>query len=71
MTGILLSLHVIAAILAIGPVAVAASMFPVASRAALADPDSASVARRACCIASFGCMPRSELSFRCSVSPPP
>jgi hypothetical protein len=44
MTGILLSLHVIAAILAIGPVAVAASMFPVASRAALADPDSASVA---------------------------
>ena len=44
MTGILLSLHVIAAILAIGPVAVAASMFPVASRAALADPDSGSVA---------------------------
>ena len=44
MTGILLSLHVIAAILAIGPVAVAASMFPVGSRAALADPDSASVA---------------------------
>ncbi|MEV5344822.1 hypothetical protein ACIG54_30790 [Streptomyces achromogenes] len=36
MTKFLLAVHVIAAILAIGPVAVAASMFPPAARAALA-----------------------------------
>jgi len=36
MTGFLLSAHVIAAILAVGPVAVAASMFPAAARAAAA-----------------------------------
>lgn len=38
MTKLLLSLHVVAAILAVGPVTVAASMFPRAARAALADP---------------------------------
>ncbi|WP_040795911.1 hypothetical protein [Nocardia higoensis] len=39
MTGFLLSVHVLAAILAIGPVAVAASMYPPAVRAAHRDPD--------------------------------
>ncbi|WP_410809842.1 DUF2269 family protein [Micromonospora sp. 067-2] len=38
MTKFLLSLHVVAAILAIGPVTVAASMFPRSARAALAEP---------------------------------
>ncbi|MCL9796839.1 protease, partial [Frankia sp. AgKG'84/4] len=38
MTKLLLSVHVLAAILAIGPVAVAASMFPPAARAALSAP---------------------------------
>ncbi|MBB5907673.1 DUF2269 family protein [Actinoalloteichus hymeniacidonis] len=38
MTKFLLSVHVIAAIIAIGPVAVAASMFPVAARTALSSP---------------------------------
>jgi hypothetical protein len=38
-TKLLLSIHVLAAIIAIGPVAVAASMFPAATRHALADPD--------------------------------
>ncbi|MBB6570305.1 hypothetical protein HPO96_33470 [Kribbella sandramycini] len=33
MTGLLLSVHVLGAILAVGPVAVAASMFPAAARA--------------------------------------
>ncbi|WP_030347733.1 membrane protein [Streptomyces sp. NRRL S-1022] len=37
MTKFLLAVHVIAAILAVGPVAVAASMFPPAARRALAD----------------------------------
>jgi hypothetical protein len=37
-TKLLLSVHVLAAILAVGPVAVAASMFPAAVRRALADP---------------------------------
>jgi hypothetical protein len=37
-TKILLIVHVLAAILAVGPVAVAASMFPSAARRALADP---------------------------------
>ncbi|MYW46174.1 protease, partial [Streptomyces sp. SID161] len=36
MTKFLLAVHVIAAILAVGPVAVAASMFPPAARRALA-----------------------------------
>ena len=39
MTKALLALHVIAAILAIGPVAVAASMFPAMARRALAAPE--------------------------------
>ncbi|MCK9895513.1 protease [Frankia sp. AgB32] len=38
MTKLLLSVHVLAAIVSIGPVAVAASMFPPAARAALAAP---------------------------------
>ncbi|MEU4347801.1 DUF2269 family protein [Streptomyces sp. NPDC023838] len=41
MTKFLLTLHLLAAILAIGPVAVAASMFPPAARRALAAPDDA------------------------------
>ncbi|MGQ5653573.1 hypothetical protein ACWCPK_10655 [Streptomyces sp. NPDC001953] len=40
MTKVLLSLHVLAAIIAIGPVSIAASMFPPAARRAVAnDPD--------------------------------
>ncbi|MGW0184308.1 DUF2269 family protein [Streptomyces sp. NPDC003362] len=39
MTKFLLAVHVIAAILAIGPVTVAASMFPPAARRAMASPD--------------------------------
>ena len=39
MTKVLLSIHVLAAILTIGPVAVAASRFPPAARAALSAPD--------------------------------
>ncbi|WFE19550.1 hypothetical protein O7621_16555 [Solwaraspora sp. WMMD937] len=38
MTKFLLSVHVLAAIVAIGPVTVAASMFPAAARRAIADP---------------------------------
>jgi hypothetical protein len=38
-SGFLLSVHVLAAILAIGPVAIAASMFPRFARLALAEPD--------------------------------
>jgi uncharacterized membrane protein len=38
MTKVLLSIHVLAAVIAIGPVAVAASMFPPATRRALASP---------------------------------
>ncbi|GAA2177748.1 hypothetical protein GCM10009847_05070 [Leucobacter tardus] len=38
MTGFLLAVHVLAAILTIGPVAIAASMFPPAVRASLEDP---------------------------------
>ncbi|HLS79717.1 MAG TPA: hypothetical protein VK083_23280 [Nocardia sp.] len=41
MTGFLLSIHVLAAILAIGPVAVAASMYPPAVRAAHREPGDA------------------------------
>lgn len=41
MTKFLLSLHVLAAIVAIGPVTVAASMFPAAARRAWAEPDDA------------------------------
>ncbi|MBF6353168.1 hypothetical protein IU449_01145 [Nocardia higoensis] len=41
MTGFLLSVHVLAAILSIGPVAVVASMYPPAVRAAHRDPDDA------------------------------
>jgi uncharacterized membrane protein len=37
-TKLLLSIHVLAAIIAIGPVTVAASMFPAATRRVLADP---------------------------------
>ncbi|MBE4740133.1 MULTISPECIES: hypothetical protein [Streptomyces] len=40
MTKFLLSLHVLAAIVAVGPVTVAASMFPPSARKALAEPDS-------------------------------
>ncbi|MCW8098536.1 DUF2269 family protein [Streptomyces tauricus] len=39
MTKFLLVLHVLAAIVAVGPVTVAASMFPPSARRALADPD--------------------------------
>lgn len=39
MTKLLLALHVLAAIVAVGPVTVAASMFPPAARRALAAPD--------------------------------
>ncbi|MER6984184.1 DUF2269 family protein, partial [Streptomyces carpinensis] len=39
MTKFLLAVHVLAAIVAIGPVTVAASMFPPAARRALASPD--------------------------------
>ena len=38
MTKLLLSIHVLAAIIAIGPVTVAASMFPAATRRALSEP---------------------------------
>ncbi|HEX6451838.1 MAG TPA: DUF2269 family protein [Trebonia sp.] len=38
MTGFLLAVHVLGAILAVGPVAVAASMLPAAARAAIAAP---------------------------------
>ncbi|MGW0705018.1 protease [Streptomyces sp. NPDC002643] len=40
MTKLLLSLHVLAAIVAVGPVTVAASMFPPSARKALAEPGS-------------------------------
>ncbi|MFI5734945.1 hypothetical protein ACIA49_32830 [Kribbella sp. NPDC051587] len=39
MTAFLLSIHVLAAILAVGPVAIAASMFPRAARGAFGHPD--------------------------------
>ncbi|HWC79222.1 MAG TPA: hypothetical protein VG756_04580 [Pseudonocardiaceae bacterium] len=39
MTKALLAIHVLAAIIAIGPVTVAASMFPAAARRAAAEPD--------------------------------
>ncbi|QUH02381.1 DUF2269 family protein [Saccharopolyspora erythraea] len=42
MTKVLLSIHVLAAIIAIGPVTVAASMFPAAARRALAATDAGS-----------------------------
>lgn len=45
MTKFLLSLHVLAAIIAVGPVAVAASMFPAALRRANEDPDAVSTLR--------------------------
>jgi hypothetical protein len=41
MTALLLSLHVLAAILTVGPVAITASMFPRTARRALAAPDDA------------------------------
>ncbi|WP_405059197.1 hypothetical protein OG474_41630 [Kribbella sp. NBC_01505] len=41
MTGFLLSVHVLAAILAVGPVAIAASMFPRAARSAFDHPHDA------------------------------
>ncbi|MEU6090580.1 hypothetical protein ABZ865_27985 [Streptomyces sp. NPDC047085] len=44
MTKFLLAVHVLAAIVAIGPVTVAASMFPPAARRVLADPDDARAA---------------------------
>ncbi|WP_423462256.1 DUF2269 family protein [Promicromonospora sp. MS192] len=47
MTALLLSLHVLAAILTVGPVAITASMFPRAARRALAAPDDASAAAAA------------------------
>ncbi|MDX3831733.1 protease [Streptomyces europaeiscabiei] len=40
MTKFLLSLHVLAAIVAVGPITVAASMFPPSARKALAEPES-------------------------------
>lgn len=45
MTKFLLTLHVLAAIVAVGPVTVAASMFPPAARRALADPDGVGTVR--------------------------
>ncbi|MEV8317812.1 DUF2269 family protein [Streptomyces sp. NPDC059900] len=59
MTKFLLTLHVLAAILAVGPVTVAASMFPAALRRAQADPrDTAAVAslrllQRICSVYAF------------------
>lgn len=47
MSKLLLSVHVLAAILAVGPVTVAASTFPPAARAALRDPADAGSAARA------------------------
>ncbi|MCP2263219.1 hypothetical protein ACFQHV_21495 [Promicromonospora thailandica] len=44
MTALFLSLHVLAAILTVGPVAITASMFPPVARRALAAPDDASAA---------------------------
>ncbi|WP_067168495.1 hypothetical protein [Microtetraspora niveoalba] len=44
MTKLFLSIHVLAAILAVGPVAVAASMFPATLRRVRAEPDDASAA---------------------------
>ncbi|MDR7382264.1 DUF2269 family protein [Promicromonospora iranensis] len=44
MTALLLSLHVLAAILTVGPVAITASMFPRAARQALAAPDQTNTA---------------------------
>jgi hypothetical protein len=44
-TKVLLSIHVLAAIVAIGPVTVAASMFPAAARRAFAEPGGVSVLR--------------------------
>ncbi|MER5209689.1 hypothetical protein ABT063_03620 [Streptomyces sp. NPDC002838] len=44
MTKFLLTLHVLAAIVAVGPVTVAASMFPPAARRALVSPDGADTA---------------------------
>ncbi|MFI1923677.1 MULTISPECIES: membrane protein [unclassified Streptomyces] len=46
MTKFLLAVHVLAAIVAIGPVTVAASMFPPAARRALAAPDDARASER-------------------------
>ena len=48
MTAILLSIHVVAAILAVGPVAVAASMFPRYAKASAADIPVARVLHRIC-----------------------
>jgi hypothetical protein len=47
MTALLLSLHVLAAILTVGPVAITASMFPRIARRALAAPDDANAAAAA------------------------
>lgn len=47
MTALLLSAHVLAAILTVGPVAITASMFPRTARRALAAPDHASPAAAA------------------------
>jgi hypothetical protein len=47
MTALLLSLHVLAAILTVGPVAITASMFPRVARRALAAPDDADAAATA------------------------
>lgn len=47
MTALLLSLHVLAAILTVGPVAITASMFPRIARRALTAPDDANAAAAA------------------------
>jgi hypothetical protein len=47
MTALLLSLHVLAAILTVGPVAITASMFPRVARRALAAPDDATASAAA------------------------
>lgn len=47
MTALLLSLHVLAAILTVGPVAITASMFPRIARRALAAPDDVNAAAAA------------------------
>ncbi|MCS7478639.1 hypothetical protein ACFFQW_13560 [Umezawaea endophytica] len=48
MTKLLLSVHVLAAVIAIGPVAVAASMFPAALRAATPDQTALRLLHRIC-----------------------
>lgn len=70
MTKFFLSLHVLAAVLAIGPVTVAASMFPKALRTAA--PATATRGRTCgCCTASAASTAPSASRYPCSGSPQP